>query len=532
MRRVLALSAATLVMCVVARPFQGRIGGAESPTPQGTPISFTRDVAPILHGKCVTCHRAGEVAPMPLLTYDDARPWARSIKAKVAARQMPPWFADPSVGAFANDARLSDAEIATITKWVDAGAPQGDPKDMPKPPHFTDGWQLGEPDQIIELPEVQIPATGPDYFPTPTITPDLKEDHWIRAIEIRPSNREVTHHSVIFSTDSRAMFGGSGLFDVLGVWAVGTPPTVYPDGMGRWVRKGQSLRTNLHYHPNGKPQVDRTRVGLYFGKGDLKKEVVAALAGNVTFSIPPNNPNFELRSAYVVDQDVTVVSYFPHMHLRGKDMKMTATYPDGRSETLLNVPAYDFSWQMFYYPKSRVSLPKGTRVDLVAHYDNSAANRSNPDPSRAVTFGEASTAEMMFGMFEFTADRGVSPAPTTLRDKMALLVKSYPADSSFLVDLPFGQQPTPAVLYVPRSGNGALYTQAMGFLMPAPVAELKWTDNAFQFNTLLRVMGPGGGFYTVTGAVEKDNTVHGTLQRLGGRDTRPQPSYEFTGTHQ
>src|SRR5262249_45343613 len=156
----------------------------------------------------------------------------------------------------------------------------------------------------------------------------------------------------------------------------------------------------------------RTRIGLYFGKGELKKEVVAALAGNITFQIPAGASDFELRAVYVVDQDIDVVSFFPHMHLRGQDMKMTATPPDGRQERLLNVPAYVFAWPLFYYPKSRIALPKGTRVDLVAHYDNSAANKNNPDPTKAVTFGEASTAEMMFGMFEFTPKNGVSPAPS------------------------------------------------------------------------------------------------------------------------
>src|SRR4051812_16856806 len=439
MRRAAITAAAVLALGVYAalsgvpasalsEPRGGESNGAEPN------VTFAKDVAPILHAKCVTCHRAGEVAPMPLLTYQDARPWARAIKDKVVARQMPPWFADPDVGSFANDARLSAAEIASISRWVDAGAPQGDPKDMPDPPRLTEGWQLGDPDMIVELPEVQIPATGSDYFPTPSVTLDLAEDRWIRAVEIRPSNRAVTHHSVIFSADlsaamaamnPRAAMGAmssSGLFDVLAVWAVGTPATVYPEGMGRWVRKGQTLRTNLHYHPNGTPQVDRTRVGLYFGKGELKKEVVAALAGNVTFSIPPNAANHELRAVYMVDQDINIVSFFPHMHLRGRDMKMTATFPGGRQETLLNVPAYDFNWQLFYYPKTRVPLPRGTRIDLVAHYDNSAANKHNPDPSKAVTFGEASTSEMMFGMFEFTADAGVSPQPSTERARMEALV--------------------------------------------------------------------------------------------------------------
>ena len=496
-------------------------------------VTFTRDVAPILHARCVVCHRPGEVAPMALLSYQDARPWARAIKDKVVARQMPPWFADPAIGAFANDPRLSAEEIATISRWVDAGAPQGDPKDMPAPPRFAEGWQLGEPDMVIELPEVRIPATGTDFFPTPSLTLDLKEDRWIRAIEIRPSNRAITHHSVIFSANLSAMsaLSSSGMFDVLGVWAVGTPPTVYPEGTGRWVRKGQMLRTNLHYHPNGTPQVDRTRVGLYFGKGEMKKEVAAALAGNVTFSIPPNEPNFELRSVYMVDQDINIVSFFPHMHLRGKDMKMTATFPDGRQQTLLNVPAYDFNWQLFYYPKTKVPLPRGTRVDLVAHYDNSAANKHNPDPSKAVTFGEASTtSEMMFGMFEFTADAGVSPKPSTERERMEALVASLPADSSFLIDLPFGPRGLPAVLHLPRTGAGAFYTQVLGVILPQPVANLQWEGNTFRFNTLLRILNPAGGFYTVTGTIGDDGTVSGKLQRLGN-NARPQPSFEYSGAH-
>jgi mono/diheme cytochrome c family protein len=511
----------TVFVAALALARHARLVAADSPT-------FTRDVAPILYARCVGCHRAGEVAPMSLLTYEDARPWARSIKARVVSRQMPPWQADPHVGAFANDPRLTDAQIATIAQWVDAGAPQGDPKDLPAPPAFTEGWQLGEPDQIIELPEVQIPATGADYFPTPALTPDIKEDRWLRAVEIRPSNRQVAHHVVIFSANPASFFAptSSGLLDVLGVWAVGTPATVYPQGTGRWLRKGEMLRTNLHYHPNGTPQLDRTRIGLYFGKGELKKEVVSAVAGNVTFQIPAGNPNFELRSVYIVDQDVTVVSLFPHMHLRGKDMTMTATYPGGRQETLLSVPAYDFSWQMFYYPKTRVRLPKGTRIDLLAHYDNSAANKNNPDPTKPITFGEASaTSEMMFGVVEFTADAGVSPMPSTPRSRMELLAKSFPADASFLIDLPFTTPPQPAVLHVPRNGAGGFYTIAGGVILPAPVANLVWVENTFVFNTLLRILGPGGGFFSVTGTIEK-GIVRGKLQHLG-RGT--QPSYDFVG---
>ncbi len=497
-------------------------GVAAAPAPE---VTFTRDVAPILHAKCVTCHRTGEVAPMPLLTFDDARPWARAIKDKVASRQMPPWFADPSVGAFANDARLSAAEIATITTWVDAGAPRGDLKDMPKPPQFTDGWQLGEPDLVVELPEVQIPATGKDYFPTPNLVLPLTEDHWIRAVEVRPSNREVTHHSVIFSTGGGPAMGAGGLFDVLAVWAVGTPATVYPDGMGRWIRKGQSLRTNLHYHPNGKPQVDRTKVGFYFGKGELKKEVVAALAGNITFAIPPNASNYEMRAAYIADQDIDVVSFFPHMHLRGKDMMMTATYPSGTRETLLNVPAYDFNWQLFYYPKKNVSLPKGTRIDLIAHYDNSTANKRNPDPSKTVTFGEASTAEMMFGMFEFTAKDGVSPARTTPRARVESLAASF-GDAGYVVDLVLPNNTIPSVLHLPRSGEGAWFVPTLGVMNISPIKDLQWTGTTFQFSTSLRV-GMGPAPFAVKGGVQSDGTVRGSVEPI---DNGRIPFKEFSGS--
>jgi hypothetical protein len=489
-----------------------------------TGVTFTRDVAPILHAKCITCHRAGEVAPMALLTFEDARPWARAIKDKVASRQMPPWFADPKVGAFSNDPSLTAGEIATITNWVDAGAPRGDLTDMPKLPHFTEGWQLGEPDLVVELPEVQIPATGADYFPTPNLVLPIAEDHWIRAVEVRPGNREVTHHSVIFSTGSGPAMGAGGLFDVLAVWAVGTPATVYPDGMGRWLRKGQSLRTNLHYHPNGKPQTDRTRVGFYYGKGELKKEVAASLAGNIAFSIPPQTPNYEMRAAYIADQDIDIVSLFPHMHLRGRDMTMTATYPDMRRETLLNVPAYDFNWQLFYYPKTNISLPKGTRIDLVAHYDNSSANKRNPDPNRTVTFGEASTAEMMFGMFEFTAKDGVSPKPSNARVRIETLQASF-ADSAYLVDMKLPNQTIPSVLHIPRSGEGTWYVPTFGMIVLSPIADLQWTGNAFRFSTSLRV-GAGPAPFAVKGELQDDGSICASVEPINNGRI---PFAEFSG---
>src|SRR5579862_459556 len=216
-RRVIIIVVAAVLIPAVAGTVRPAAASADPP------VTFSHDVAPILYRKCVSCHRPGEAAPMSLLTYDDARPYVRAIKDKVASRQMPPWFADPAVGAFANDPRLTDTEIATIASWADGGAPQGDARQLPASPHFTEGWQLGEPDFIVDLPEVQIPATGPDIFPTPSIALGLNEDRWIRAIEIRPSNHEVAHHAVIFATAGNPVMTSDGLFDVLGVWAVGTP---------------------------------------------------------------------------------------------------------------------------------------------------------------------------------------------------------------------------------------------------------------------------------------------------------------------
>jgi hypothetical protein len=489
------------------------------PRPAARAVTFSKDVAPILHARCITCHRPGEVAPMSLRTYDEVRPWARSIKQKVMAREMPPWFADAPHGTFSNDPRLTQEQIDTIAQWVDAGAPRGNQRDEPKLPALTEGWQLGEPDHIITLPVVNIPAEGKDYFPTPSLDLDLPEDRWIRAVEIRPSNREVTHHSVIFTLPLAAKgglgaTGASGFFDVLGVWAVGTPPTVYPDGMGRRLRRGQQLRTNLHYHPNGKPAIDQTRIGLYWGKGELQKEVASALIGDIGFVIPPHERNHELRSVYVVDQDVHVLSYLPHMHLRGKDMKMTATLPDGSRRTLIDVPAYDFNWQLFYYPVQRVFLPRGTRIDVVAHYDNSAENRSNPDPDRTVTFGEQSTDEMMFGFMEFIAADGVAVTAATSETRMAALQSTLPADAAYGVPVTV-LKPMASVLYLPRTGEGTWYIAQSRFQINViPIKNIQWNGDAFKFRMDVR-FGPKAAFTFDVEGTAAEGVVRGTVTPVG-----------------
>ncbi|MCY3966744.1 MAG: thiol-disulfide isomerase [Acidobacteria bacterium] len=381
-------------------------------------VTFSRDVAPILNRHCVGCHRAGEIAPMSLATYREARPWARSIQRAVTSGAMPPWFAAPAVGEWANDPTLSEEEIGTIVAWVERGAPPGDPKLMPEPPEFTEGWQLGEPDYVIELPEVTVPADGPDLFLNQFVTLDIPERRWIRAVEFRPGAPRVNHHQLAFKADFTGMVedgvpltpqgalrasgsvDGRGYFNVLAMWGAGTAPTEFPEGAGRWIEPGAVVVMNQHYHPNGEEQTDRTLIGLHFGEGELRSEIQAVIAGEMEFLIPAGVPDHRVEYRHEIARDSMIVSYLPHMHLRGKRMSYTARYADGDSELLLHVPEYDFNWQLFYYPEKPKLVPAGTVIEIVAVYDNSEANPNNPDPTRDVGFGLQSTDEMMFGFFE------------------------------------------------------------------------------------------------------------------------------------
>jgi hypothetical protein len=506
-RSTAVVTLATLACVMVAGPNAAL--AAEDPT-------FSRDVAPILYENCVACHRAGELAPMPLRTYAEVRPWARAIKDKVVTRAMPPWFADPAHGTFKNDTRLTVGEIETISAWVDAGAPLGDVAELPPTPEFLDGWQLGEPDHIVTLPTVTVPAVGDDYYPDLSHVLDIPERRWIRAIEVRPSNRKVTHHSVIFTSGGVSLTGTeSGFFDVLAVWSVGTNPHEFPEGMGRWVSPGQQWTINAHYHPSGTVETDSTQIGLYFGEGEMKKEVMAALAGTTTFEIPPNASNHELRASYIIDQDVNVISYFPHMHVRGVDMDLIANYPNGERETLISVPKYDFDWQLFYYPDRRVSLPAGTRLDIIAHYDNSASNPNNPTPDEAVRFGLQTTDEMMFNVVEFVADTGVSPVPASDETRRDTLLSSLPADTAYRVDLTMGRRAMPTVLHLPESGEGTWYIPMSGNLLVLPAKDIVWDGDAYRFDMQLQ-LGRIGGRFVVSGTVESGGTIEGTFEAHGG----------------
>jgi hypothetical protein len=505
--------------------------GAVPAQAEGKNVTFTSDVAPIVFEHCLTCHRPGEVAPMSLSTYEEARPWAKAIKEKVSSRAMPPWFANPDHGTFGNDATLSESEIATIVAWVDQGVKQGNPDNLPPLPVFSDGWQLGEPDFIVDLPEVNVPADGDDYFPDLALTIDIPEKRWIRAVEVRPGNREVAHHIVLFSSGGGQ--GSNGFFDVLAVWAVGTPATEFPDGMGRWVYPGQRITTNMHYHPNGTATTDQSRIGLYFGDGEMKKEINSALAGTMTFNIPAGAANHPVKASHIVDQDIRVVSYFPHMHLRGKSMRLTAAYPDGSDEILLDVPEYDFDWQLFYNLEKPFFLPAGTRVDILAHYDNSEDNPNNPDPTRAVGFGQQSTDEMMFGFFDFVADEGVAPAPVSDKKRIQTLLSTLPSDSVYDVKMKIRNLEVPTCLHLPREGDGVWYIPFMRQLLNLAVTDIEWAGNDFSFAIRIQLGGMGvDGTFNVTGSVDDAGNIRGDFALdEAGNAASFLPFKDFSGSH-
>ncbi len=486
--------------------FTGAVWAALAPGAfAGSTPTFTKDVAPIFFQRCVECHRPGEIAPMSLLGYDEARPWAKSIAQKVAARDMPPWKADPAHGKFSNDAHLTDKEIETIVSWANAGAPRGQDADMPAAPVFSEGWRLGEPDYIVDLDAIDVPAEGPDFFPNIDVTLDLPEDRWVRAVEIRPGNRQVLHHLVSFLGT-----GGSSptaIPDFLAVWAVGTPPAVYPEGTGRKVSKNANLRMNMHYHTNGTATTDKSRVGFYFADVEPKKAINGQFAGSVNFRVPANEDDYRVDARYLVDEDIKVISFFPHMHTRGKSMKYTATFPGGKQEVLLHVPEYDFNWQWFYYPEVPVTLPEGTILDIEAHYDNSSGNPNNPDPSKDVVFGEDTHSEMMFGAFEFIPVEGVNPKPVDIAKKLDKVLATYDADSVFKVDADLGRLKLLSGFRLPKEGDGTWYFPFGRQLFEIPISNIQWNEGAFHGDVTL--LGRGG--ITIDGTVSPDGSIQGTF---------------------
>jgi hypothetical protein len=374
-------------------------------------VTFNKDVAPIFYKNCATCHRPGEVAPMSLLSYKDARPWARSIREKVLSGQMPPWHADPHYGSFKNDRRLSQKEINTIVAWVDGGAKEGSRKDLPPAPRFAEGWQIGKPDAVLAMrEEFDVPAEGTvgyQYFFVPT---NFTEDRWVQAAEVRPGNRAVVHHVIVFVVSPDAVKRRLGLInrdggvDGLVGTAPGEQPMVLPEGVGKLVKAGSYFVLQMHYTPNGTAQKDRTSVGLIFSRKPVEQAIIGGAAINRRFVIPAGAENHEVQSSYTFKADAHILNLMPHMHLRGKDFEYRLVYPDGASKVILSVPRYDFNWQTRYELKEPIAAPKGSRLECVAHFDNSANNKWNPDAGKVVRWGQQTWEEMMIGFVGFTLD--------------------------------------------------------------------------------------------------------------------------------
>jgi hypothetical protein len=368
--------------------------------------SFYKDVLPLLETHCQSCHRAGEAAPMALTDYASARPWAKAIKEAVVARTMPPWFADPHFGKFSNDARLTDRAIETISAWVDGGAPAGDRNDGGKPVEWVNGWTIGAPDVVIEMPrEIEIPGSGTLGYKYVTVPTNFKEDTWVRLAEVRAGDREHTHHILVTIREPGMEADAQGEF--LAGYGPGAMPELLGAGQAKLIKARSELVFQLHYTTDGKPGRDRSRIGLVLAREKPRERVIMLAAANVRFSIPAGDPDFRVDARVTLHEEATLVSLLPHMHLRGKSFEFRVAYPDGRKETLLVVPRYDYNWQLSYYLDRPLRLPKETTIECTAHFDNSANNPRNPDPAKTVRFGAQSWDEMMIGYFEVAVDTGV-----------------------------------------------------------------------------------------------------------------------------
>ncbi|MBS1812516.1 MAG: DUF3471 domain-containing protein, partial [Acidobacteria bacterium] len=417
---------------------------------------FSKDIAPIFNAKCAECHRPGDAAPFSTLTYKEVRPWAKSIKEKVANRTMPPWHADPHFGQFANDRSLSQKEIDTIVAWVDGGAKEGNPKDMPAAPTFVDGWSIGKPDMIIKVPEYTYKA-GADEYQYYDVATNFKEDMYVQFAEARPGNRKIVHHILAFiqppggmnlvglsneernkrmdvmlknpnspfyrdgflmrlkpeqpvmddGCDPNGRRGGGG-DNILTGYAPGHNADIFAPGTGRKIPAGSIIRFQMHYSNqtlgSNAVEKDESVIGLIFAKEPPKKLVTTNSVGNILFKIPAGAENHKVTACRTIKRDTTVYALLPHMHLRGKSMRYDVYYPNGKSETLLNVPKYDFGWQTNYVLKEPKHLPAGSRIMVTAYFDNSKNNKFNPDPTKDIRYGEPTYDEMMLGFMDFVTE--------------------------------------------------------------------------------------------------------------------------------
>jgi hypothetical protein len=402
-------------------------------------VTFNREILPILQKNCQACHRPGQAAPMSFLTYESTRPWARAIKLAVLTGKMPPWSADSRYGHFRNEPTLTHDEVETLTAWVDGGASEGDPHDRPAPLEWTESWKI-PPDTVVSMPQpVAVPARGTVELTDIVVPSGFKNDTWVTSIEIRPGNRSVVHHVIVSvvphrhgvqygvphtQPQNRDVAGVAtkrimpadrlrGLVGVEAVYVPGAPPMDYrPYHAAKLIPAGSDVLIQVHYTPNGTATTDQTQIGFTLTKEVPERRFLTvgptALRDQANFRIPAGDPDWATRTEVVFGADADLVWFLPHMHLRGKDMMYRLTCPDGRSRTLLSIK-WDFKWQMAYESAEPIPVPKGAKLEVKAHFDNSANNRLNPDPTRDVWWGDQTWEEMMVPWFGVIVDKRQDP---------------------------------------------------------------------------------------------------------------------------
>lgn len=368
-------------------------------------ITWHNRVSRIVQDNCQECHRAGENGPFELMNYADVKANRTMIKRQVKNKLMPPWFANPAHGEFSNDRSLSDEDREALLGWIENGCPEGDAKDAPLPRKFTEGWKIGEPESVLQIAQpITVPAKGKVEYQYVKVKTSFDEDKWVQAMEIRPSAPQVVHHVLIFLKYPRNHPRASeqpddrgGLAGYFMGMVPGQGEIVFPEGMGKFLPKGAEMTFQIHYTPNGEEVQDQPRLGMIFCKEKPKKEVTTTGVSNVFFEIPAGADNHEVKAIHIAQQDMRVLSLMPHMHVRGKAYKYVAKLPSGEEITLLDIPRYDFNWQLVYVLREPIDLPKGSKIYATGWYDNSDKNPANPDPTKKVGFGEQTWQEMQIG---------------------------------------------------------------------------------------------------------------------------------------
>jgi len=462
-----------LAMLAAAAVWSGSSVKAEQAASAPAAVTFNKDIAPIFYANCTSCHRPGDIAPMSLMTYKDTRPWAKAIATKVADGTMPPWHADPQYGKFVGERRLTDAQKSAIAKWVAAGAPEGNAADLPPPPVYTDEWNIGTPDTVLSMQEdYPIPATGEIPYQYLVVPANFAEDRFITDWEIRPGDRRAVHHLLLYLLAPKEvaeaqmkrqqgmmlqrMFGPKpaagaprpvppfefaccvqipdgeeggrplppeqrkdpgpnyrarpmGMAQGMGGFSPGGSIRHFPEGMGMRIPAGYSLVFQMHYTTYGQATTDRSKIGLKFTKTPPKTVLNTMALINASLSIPPGAADYTIDNAMTFNREAMIYSLIPHTHVRGTGWHYEVIYPDGRKEVILSVPKYDFNWQHEYVFTEPLRMPAGSKLYAKAWYDNSAKNKSNPDPTKQVTWGDQTWEEMMYTSITFW----MPPAPTT-----------------------------------------------------------------------------------------------------------------------